>query len=211
MMTTSVAGRACVLTVAMAGLAGCASTPDGGAATRSTAAGDMADSMEKADPPVIQIREFPGSAHVTIVAWSPEASNYGLRSDVNRRDGTLAGNWRMGDHQLYVSSAHVQDHGGFTRAWVRPVPPGPVLRHGVARPDRQACQGGEGCAPMHVVNVQMPDDLLRQHGDSMVMTFTGGRDRDWKIRLDGELIQAYLRAVDSVSAAVRAPQVGAAR
>ena len=69
--------------------------------------------------------------------------------------------------------------------------------------DRHPCNGTDWCAPMSVVNVQMPDALLRQHRDSLVVNFTAGRIRDWSIMVDREVVDGYLRAVDSVTAALK--------
>lgn len=205
-MRKSGPGRARALAVTLVGVLGCASALVGGApATAAGAPSAGADTAgvdtSRADPPVVQIRELPASPEVTVVAWSPENTAYGLRAQVNR-DGVLRGT-RLGDHSLYVSAVSVQVEGGFNRAWVVPVPPGPVLLHSGPMTDRLACNRGDTCAPMSIVSVQMPDDLLRQHRDSLVVTFSGGKDGDWTVTLDRALIDAYLRTVDSVTAAVR--------
>ncbi|HEY0970771.1 MAG TPA: hypothetical protein VGE02_07335 [Gemmatimonadales bacterium] len=206
-MMTSGPGRARALVAALVGVVGvvgCASASVEGAPAAAAAAPAAADTTDRAAEPVIQIREFPASPLVTIVAWSPDDAAFGLRAEVNR-DGVLVGGRRNGDHTFYVSTAQVDVMGGFARAWVDPVPPGPVLLHYRGGVDRQACNRSDVCAPMSVYHIQMPDDLLRQHRDSMVVTFSGGRYRDWRVVLDSRVIGAYLRTVDSVVAENRAP------
>ena len=195
--------RTRTLAVTLVGVLGCASALAGGAPAAATEApGAAGPDTARTDPPIVQIREYPAASYVTVVAWSPGAANYGLRGQVNPQ-GDLRGA-RLGDHSVFVSAVSVQVEGGFTRAWVVPVPPGPVLMHGGAMADRLACNRGESCAPMSIVTVQMPDALLRQHRDSLVVTFSGGKDGDWSVKLDRELVDAYLHAVDSVAASRRA-------
>ena len=188
----------------MIGPAGCAAGPGGGApnagasppeAERADAAGEAV-----AAPPVIQIRDYPGAPIVTVVAWSPTEPWFGLRGHVNR-SGEIVGGHRRGDHRLYVAATDVNELGGFARVSVVPVPPGPVLLHSGPGPDPQACNRSDVCAPSSIYTIQMPDALLRPPRDSLAVTFTGGRYLDWRIPLDRELVDAYLRAVDSVAAA----------
>lgn len=192
-----------VAMVAM-GAAGCAvgsggSAPDAGAAPPAAEpAGAVGEAAS--EPPVVQIRDYPGASIVTVVAWSPGEAWFGLRGHVNR-SGELVGPQRLGDHRLFVAAADANELGGFTRASVVPVPPGPVLLHAGPAADPQACNRSSVCAPASIFTIQMPDALLRQRRDTLVVTFTGGRYQEWRIRLGRELVDAYLRVVDSVAAA----------
>ena len=157
------------------------------------------DSTARPGPPVIQIRQFPASATVAVLGWDADDPAVGLRAQL-RRDGTLVGDDRYGDHRLYLSTIYANAQGGFVRAMVEPRT---LLR--AVRPSRDydACWGGKQCSPMETVGVRIPDELLRASRDSLVVTFYAPRGSNWSIALRGELIHAYLRAVDSTAAALR--------
>lgn len=191
-----------VVTVVI-GSAGCAagsseSVPNAGGPPPG-AASDGTGGETSAPPPFLQVRDYPGASVVTVVAWSPGEPWYGLRGHVNR-SGELVGAHRIGDHRLFVAAADANELGGFTRASVVPVPPGPVLLHSGPAADPEACNRSDVCAPSSIFTIQMPDALLRERRDSLVVTFTGGRYSGWRIPLGRELVDAYLRAVDSVAA-----------
>jgi hypothetical protein len=147
------------------------------------------------EPPIVQVRDFPGSSVVSVLAWDVEDATFGLRTAVNR-NGTLVGGARYGDHQLYMTPFHYWYMGGFTHATAEPGKP--LLRTGWSR-DAQACFYGTQCSPVDAVGVRVPDALLRANRDSLVVTFDATRD-PWTITLRRELIAAFLTSVDSVVA-----------
>ena len=69
--------------------------------SRTAFAGQSADAYDtepEAAATIVQVREYPHSSTVEILAWSPDENAYGFRAAL-RRDGTL-----VRDHRLYVST-----------------------------------------------------------------------------------------------------------
>lgn len=159
-------------------------------------AGSASDTAAVA-PPVVEVREFPHSSVVSVLAWEADDAQLGLRTSVTRT-GKLFGGLRAGDHQLYVSWFEARQLGGFKYATVTP---GQLLLPLGTRRDPDACKYGRTCSPMLASAVRIPDSLLRAHRDSLVVTFHPYVQRDWSVTLRPELITAYLRRVDSVVAA----------
>jgi hypothetical protein len=115
-----------------------------------------------------------------------------LRTSI-RRDGSI-----VRDHNLYV--------GTYYEPWVRRLylaaaPPRQFRMLGVSR-DAFACRFGK-CSPFETIGVRIPDAYLRANRDSLPITLRGWDGRDLTITVRRGLIDAYLAAVDSVSAALR--------
>jgi hypothetical protein len=72
---------------------------------------------------------------------------------------------------------------------------------GVSR-DGFACYFGK-CSPFEVLEVRIPDDFLRSARDSVAVTLSGWGGRQLTLPIRRDLIDAYLTAVDSVSAQLR--------
>ena len=144
------------------------------------------------EPPIVQLRYFSFSPTVSVVAWPAEDGSYGLRTSV-RRDGSL-----VRDHSLYVAT--------YSEPWVRGLylavaPPRQFRRQGVSR-DTFACYFGK-CSPFETLGVRITDEYLRGNRDSVAMRLYGRDGRALTITVRRDLIDAYLAAVDSVSAALR--------
>ncbi len=182
------AALATSLATALVGPAGCALPFFGGARA-----------SDEPKPPVIQVRDYRGAGTVAVLGWDAEETAYGLRAQVGRR-GRISGGYQLGDHRLYMSTTLVRQMGGFYRA---SVPTGALLFSMGTTSDPQACYRTRTCAPMAVTSVSLPDELLRQSGDSLVVTFVSRWGHDWSLTLHRDLIEPYLRAVDSVAVARR--------
>jgi hypothetical protein len=144
------------------------------------------------EPPTVELRYFPFSPTVSVVAWPAQDAGYGLRTSV-RRDGSL-----VRGHRLYV--------GTYDEPWVRRLrvavaPPKQFQMLGVSR-DVYACYFGK-CSPFKTLEVLIPDEFLRATRDSVAVTLYGWDGRELTITARRDLIDAYLAAVDSVSAALR--------
>lgn len=142
--------------------------------------------------PTVQLRYFSFSPTVSVVAWRTDDAGYGLRASV-RRDGSL-----VRDHRFYV--------GTYYEPWVQSLnlavaPPRQFKMAGVARDDL-ACSFGE-CSPFETLSVRIPDEYLRANRHSLAVRLSGSGGREMSITVGRELIDAYLTAVDSVSAALR--------
>jgi hypothetical protein len=146
-------------------------------------------------PPVVQVRDYWHSAVVTVVAWDPDDSEFGLRTSITRT-GKLVGGLRAGDHSLYMTPYLVRDMGGFAHAAVDPKK-GELLRTGAGQDD-YACFYGSTCSPRFTVGIRVPDSLLRENADGMEVTFFPRVQEPWTLYLRPQLISAYLAKVDSV-------------
>lgn len=180
-------------------VAGCALPTLGGRSTPapSTLRAAATDTVTMA-PPIVQVRDFRSSSVVSVLAWEADEARIGLRSEVSRK-GTLVGG-RLGDHVLYLTPFYVWYMGGFAHAIAEPGKP--LLGTGTLT-DPYNCFYGRHCSPMTAIAVRLPDELLRAHRDSLVVTFLpSGRDA-WAVTLRRELIAAFLSKVDSVVAEMR--------
>ncbi len=202
--TPSTRVRALVMCAALTGLVACASpsierTPPALEGTVLPLPTRADSSVTRTEPPIVQVRQFPSSAMVSVVGWTSDETAYGLRAEVSRT-GDLVGGYRRGDHRLYLTPVYVSDMGGFSHAML---PPGALLRHMGASRDYDACGYGDSCSPRETIGIGIPDSVLRTHRDSLVVMFRRSSASDWTITLRRELIDAYLGAVDSVTAALR--------
>lgn len=183
-------------TTIAAGLVGC--SPLMGRARSSAATPAAYDSAVLA-PPIVQVRDYPGSSVVSIVAWDADDPSFGLRSSVTRT-GELVGGVRFGDHRLYVTPLLARQMGGFKYASI--TEGRLLLRTGTQR-DVCSCFYGKACSPMVTDGVRLPDSVLRANRDSLTVTFFPGTLEPWSHTLRGELIAAYLEKVDSVVAVMK--------
>lgn len=206
-----------ILAAAVLGLVGCASSVmgrTGPAVTRAAVASlptDSVDAAPRAEPPIVQVREYPHSPTVSIVAWTPDETAYGLRASV-RRDGSL-----IRDHQLYISTyygavsslysgvnssyaSRARGQGGLVQTVA--LPERLLLSTGISR-DIQSCYAWPKCSPYETRGVRVPDAVLRANRDSLAVRFYGRAGGELTITLYRDLIDSYLEKVDSVSAALR--------
>ena len=151
--------------------------------------------------PVVQVRDLPHAPTLAIVAWDSDNIDVGLRTRL-RRDGSVLGDARVGEHRLYLSSVLVEAHGGFAHAVSHD---GKLFRNTSKATDRDACRFGNICSPRETVGLGVSDEWLRQHRDSAIVTLRPQTGQNWTIRLEGTLIDSYLRTIDSVSAALKKP------
>ena len=149
--------------------------------------------------PVVQVRDLPNAPAIAIVAWDPDNVDIGLRTRIGR-DGKDLGDARMGEHRLYLNSVFVDAHGGFAHAVAHD---GKLLRNTGNARDMDACRFDNLCSPRETVGLGVPDEWLRQHRDSLVVTLRPRTGQNWTIRLDGRVIDAYLKTVDSVLASLK--------
>jgi hypothetical protein len=152
--------------------------------------------------PIVQVRDLPNTPFLSIVAWQPGEAAFGLRTRL-RRDGSHLGENRGGEHRLYLSSTYVEANG----AWNHAVAHNGKLLRNIAGTiaDVDACRFGNGCTPAKTTGIGVSDEFLREHTDSLVVTLRPKVGRNWTIKLDGELIKAYLATVDSVAASLKKP------
>ena len=151
------------------------------------------------DTPIVQVRDVSNSPIIAIVAWDAADAAYGLRTRINR-DGVDIGQARRGEHRLYLDPAFVDAHGGFALAVTQD---GKLLRKTGNERDPDACRFDNVCSPRQTVGLGVADEWLRQHRDSVVVTFRPRTGQNWTVRLDGSVINAYLNTIDSVSASLK--------
>jgi hypothetical protein len=149
--------------------------------------------------PVVQVRDVSNAPTIAILAWDAADADYGLRTRINRA-GEDIGEARRGEHRLYLNPAVVDAHGGFAHAVAQD---GKLLRQTSNEDDPDACRFNHVCSPSHTVGLGVSDEWLRQHRDSLVVTFRPRTGQNWTVRIDGPVINAYLNAIDSVSASLK--------
>ena len=154
---------------------------------------DSAALANRVEPPTVEVRDFSWSTTVAIVAWSMDETQYGLRTWL-RRDGTY-------DlfHRLYVNTYYVPASRQISRAdgMGRPLD-----LTGISR-DPHYCFTWPTCSPFETFGALIPDALLRANRDSVTVTFRSRTGTEVPITVRRELVDAYLAAVDSVTAALR--------
>lgn len=153
-------------------------------------------------PSNVVVRDYWGSPRASVVAWSDDEDWQGLRAAV-LRDGTVAY-----DHTLYLSAYAVPNLAALRQANWYAFSDTAVGGHelqiqGVAA-DQFNCQGKKGCSPYVTFRARVPDALLRQTHDSLVVKVVNREGFETMIALRGDLIASYLATVDSVSAARKA-------
>ena len=156
------------------------------------------DSTAVAEAATVEVRYYPHSPTVTIVAWDDADAAYGLRAWL-RRDGSL-----IVGHRLYVSTYYTPAKLVFNRAVT---PTRPLKLTGISR-DVQACVGGRPCSPLETFGALIPDALLRSNADSLAVLFYDRAGDRLRITISRDLIDAYLGRLDSVVALMQrqAPQ-----
>lgn len=158
--------------------------------------GQLDTSGDSATRPIVQVREYSASSMVSVIGWTSDEPAYGLRAYLRRHGGELVGDYRRGDHRLYMSTTLVRYMGGFDHVRV----PNKGLALSGRGLDDYACFHGDRCSPVQTIWVAIPDSVLRLNRDSLVVTFHPRTAHDWSITLRRELIDPYLGAVDSVAA-----------
>jgi len=158
---------------------------------------------------VVQVREYNRSSTVNVLAWAPDDDGYGLQTMV-RRDGTL-----VRDHRFYVSALYLG--AGFFRStgvtlgpalngrrFVEMIAPQELLleREGLSR-DVHYCFGWPRCSPLETGGARVPDSVLRASRDSVSLKFYDRYATEMIFTLRRDVIDPYLRTVDSVAAALR--------
>ena len=149
--------------------------------------------------PIVQVRDYPNTPTVAVVAWDADNADVGLRTRIDR-DGKDLGDARVGEHRLYLSSVFVDAQGGFAHAVAQD---GKLLRTTTSARDVDACRMNNVCSPRETVGLGVSDEWLRKHRDSLVVTLRPRAGQNWTIRIDGSVINAYLNTIDSVSAAMK--------
>jgi hypothetical protein len=187
--------RVTMLAASAAGMTGCAPPILLSASIASHAVAPVpGDTIGEAqDSTTIELRYFRFSPTVSVVGWMDEDTGYGLRGVV-RRDGSL-----VRDHRLYVITYYAPDVRAFPHATV---PSGPLKMTGISR-DTYHCYFGDKCSPYETFGVRIPDRILRANRDSVAVTFYENEGRKLIVTVRRDLIDAYLKAVDSVSAELR--------
>lgn len=169
-----------------------------------TPAYDLDPAAPLEEPAVVQVFEYPRSPTVAVIAWRPGDSGYGLRSWL-RRDGSL-----VRDHRFYVStfydggtSSHFANSGMRKGAVETVTPAGLLLESAGTLHDVHACHGWPDCTPFVSRLSRIPDSLLRANRDSLAVRLYGRGGTELTVTVRRDVIDAYLRTVDSVAATLR--------
>lgn len=138
---------------------------------------------------IVQVRAYPSSSTIEVVAWNPAEPNFGLRTWVRR--GGAPDRY----HRLWVAmdfnpaGSDVAKAQGLNR-------PFPVT----TATDTQNCVELT-CSPDATFGARIPDGPFRDNKENLSVKFITGSDVEINITMRRPLIDAYLAAVDSVIAA----------
>ena len=157
-----------------------------------SAAGDVAPTA------IVEVRTHNISPIMTVVAWDSDETGYGLQTSLPRNGEPLAAESRLTDHRLYIAADLFVEAGGPRRAALG----SRELRVAGLRGEQKPCDGGN-CLPARTYGVLIPDAVLRQQQDSVVVRLYTRTDRELEIVLRHQLVQGYLRTVDSVATALQ--------
>ncbi len=139
---------------------------------------------------IIQVRDFPSSNVVYVVAWNAGEPAFGISTDVRR---TGAPNRY---HRLWVS---LDWPGGRDATQAqgldRPLPVTTVT-------ETQNCFNGK-CTPNSTFGARIPDGPLRASKDPLVVKFITGSGSEINFTARRALVDAYLATVDSVVTALK--------
>lgn len=153
---------------------------------------------EVAPTAVVEVRTHNISPVLTVVAWDADEMGYGLQTSLPRNGEPLSVGSRLTDHRLYIAADLFVEAGGPRRAALGSRE---LLVAGL-RGEQKPCDGGN-CLPARTYGVLIPDAVLREQRDSVVVRLYTRTDRELEIVLRHQLIQGYLRTVDSVATALQ--------
>jgi hypothetical protein len=138
---------------------------------------------------IVQVRAYPSSSTIEVVAWNPAEPNFGLRTWVRR--GGAPDRY----HRLWVAMDFNPAGGDVAKAQGlnRPLPISNAT-------DTQNCVELT-CSPGSTFGARIPDGSFRDNKENLSVKFITGSDVEINITVRRPLIDAYLAAVDSVIAA----------
>lgn len=140
---------------------------------------------------VVQVRDFPSSSIIEVVAWNAAQPSYGLRTWV-RRSGAPD---RY--HRLWVNIDYGPGGRDIAQAQGlnRPLPV-------TSATDTQNCVSGQ-CSPTSTFGARLPDGPFRASKEDVAVKFITGSGSEITITARRALIDAYLGTVDSLVAALK--------
>jgi hypothetical protein len=158
------------------------------------------DSVAGAVAPVavVEVRTHNISPVLTVVAWDADETGYGLQAVLPRNGEPLPAGSRLTDHRLYLAADLFVEAAGPRRAEQRTR----ELLVGGLRGEQKPCDGGN-CLPARTYGVLIPDAVLREQRDSVVVRLYTRTDREFEVVLRGQLVQGYLRTIDSVATSLQ--------
>ncbi|HUP89924.1 MAG TPA: hypothetical protein VM100_11250 [Longimicrobiales bacterium] len=143
----------------------------------------------------VQVRYYPLSPDVKVIAWGIDDPHWGLKADI-ARDGSI-----IRDHRIFVETYYDTGIRAYKKALVGNRV---LLMTGISRDDYNCFfrKKGERCSPTESFGARIPDELLRSATDSVDVVFQTS-DRDLTFNIDRYLLKSYLAKVDSVQAELR--------
>lgn len=149
---------------------------------------------------VVEVRTYSISPTLSVIAWDAAEPEWGIRTVVPRNGERRPATSRLTDHRLYIATTAIVEPGGPRRASLdsHALRLDPVMR------ESHACDGGN-CLPAATYGIAIPDTIMRSDRDSLVVKLYTRTDSELSFTLRRDLIAGYLRAVDSVTAALRSP------
>jgi hypothetical protein len=196
--------RAAALAAILGGQSACVQSappvlaaPNASLSSQSVITPGMRPLSADAPVPTVAVRDYWNAYSTAVVSWDKNEDYQGLRAAV-LRDGTVAY-----DHVVYLSTFSIPNTRAFYNAkWFAfvdaEVGGEQLLVQGV-RSDQFNCQGKSGCSPYLTFRARIPDHLLRNSRDSLVVKVVALDGYETDIALRGEVIASHLAKVDSIS------------
>ncbi|MGV3707224.1 MAG: hypothetical protein ACO1Q7_00150 [Gemmatimonas sp.] len=204
--------RAAALAALLGGQSACVrsappvlTAPNASLGSQSVATPGMSNRMMIVSDPTVVVRDYWNSYSTAVVSWDKNEDYQGLRAAV-LRDGSVAY-----DHVIYLSTFSIANPRAFYKAkWFAfvdaEVGGNQLLVQGVAA-DQFNCQGKKGCTPYLTYRARVPDSLLRNSRDSLVVKVVAYDGYETDIAIRGDLIASHLAKVDSISARRKMPRI----
>jgi hypothetical protein len=148
--------------------------------------------------PMVEIRTHNISPVLSVIAWDSDEVAYGLQGVLPRNGQAMPEGSRLTDHRLYIAADAIVEAYGPRRATLD----SRELRVSGLQAEQKPCDGGN-CLPARTYSVYIPDAMLREPRDTVIVRIYTRTDRELEFVLRGELVQGYLRTVDSVATALR--------
>jgi len=139
---------------------------------------------------IVQVRDFPSSATLSIVAWNAAAPAYGL-STVVSRSGRPDQYHRLWVNQDWPGGRDVKQAQGLDR---------PLKLDSLT--DTQNCFNGK-CTPTSTFRARILDGQMRGSKGDVPVKFITNSGSEIVFTLRRDLVDAYLGTIDSVVAALK--------
>ena len=140
---------------------------------------------------VVQVRDFPNSSTIDIVAWDAMNPQWGLRTFVKRNNGQPDRYHRFWVNSDYPGGRDVSTAQGLNR----------TLQVNTQN-DNQNCYNGK-CTPTSTFGGRINDNWIRDAKGDVDVRFLTSSSSEINLSVKKGVVEAYLAALDSVSKSLK--------